>query len=104
MAKTRSLKVPKGLSPGASRIWRRLTSTFRFEGEETSQLLLLTALQAHDRMHEAREIIAKEGLTIVNRYSVRVPNPLLVIEDKSRKAMILALKELGLQPSQLGNI
>jgi P27 family predicted phage terminase small subunit len=101
MTKTGSLPAPRGLSPSAVRIWRRVTGTYHFENEPASQLLLETALQAHDRMHQARDLIAVQGLTIMNRYSNYVPNPLLAIEDKSRRAMLQAMQQLGLEPQKL---
>ena len=101
MRKQKSLPAPKGLSPDAIRIWRRLTAAFHFDNEPAHQLLLETALLAFDRMHQARELIASQGLLVPNRYKQSIPNPLLAIEDRSRRAMLAALAQLGLEPSKL---
>jgi len=94
----------KGLSPDAIRIWRKLTAAFHFDNEPSHQLLLQTALLAFDRMHQARELIAAQGLLVPNRYKQNIPNPLLQIEDKSRRAKLAALAQLGLEPAKLGEI
>ena len=74
---------------------------FAFENEPQAQLTLEIAFQAYDRMNQARVLIATLGLTISNRYGNQVPNPLLMIEDKSRRAMLHAMHQLGLEPGEM---
>jgi phage terminase small subunit len=53
-------------------------------------------LQAFDRMHEARDLIAKHGAVTLDRFEQLRPNPATTIERDSRAAMLSALKALNL--------
>jgi P27 family predicted phage terminase small subunit len=59
--------------------------------------VLCSGLEAHQRMRECREIIAREGITTpgVNKH-VKV-HPLLAVERDARAAWLAAVKALGLE-------
>jgi phage terminase small subunit len=59
-------------------------------------LLLQTALEAFDRMNQARDLITKYGAVTTDRFSQLRPNPATTIERDSRAAMLSALKALNL--------
>ena len=94
--------VPKGLSREAARWWRRLHSGYEL-ADEGAQLLLETALQALDRMREARKVLDAEGLTVRDRFGQAKAHPLIVVERDSRAAMVAALKALNLSVEPLND-
>lgn len=88
-------KVPPGLSAAAAAWWKRLLTEYSIE-DSAGLLLLQTALEAHDRMYQARDLIAKHGAVTVDRFGQLRPNPATTIERDSRAAMLSALKALNL--------
>jgi P27 family predicted phage terminase small subunit len=88
-------KTPPSLSAAATAWWRKLTAEYQLE-DAAGLLLLETALQAFDRMHEARDLIAKHGAVTLDRFEQLRPNPATTIERDSRAAMLSALKALNL--------
>ena len=88
------VKTPN-LSP-AARAWRRkLLRGYTIE-DPAGQLLLQTALEAMDRMNQARALIEKYGAVTEDRFHQLRPNPATTIERDSRAAMLAALKALNL--------
>lgn len=88
-------KPPSGLSPAAGKWWKKLLDEYGIE-DAAGLLLLETALQAHDRMHQARELIVKYGAVTSDRFGQLRPNPATTIERDSRAAMMAGLKALNL--------
>ncbi len=93
--KKSTTKTPPGLSPAAGAWWKKLTADYSLD-DPAGQLLLETALQAFDRMHQARALIEKHGAVTVDRFGQLRPNPATTIERDSRAAMLAALKSLNL--------
>jgi hypothetical protein len=58
--------------------------------------VLETALQAFDRMTEARKLIDQDGAVTSDRFGQLKVHPALVVERDSRYAMLAALKQLNL--------
>ncbi len=58
-------RPPKYLSAASRRIWREMVAEWDFDG--ATLVILQTALEARDRMHEAREAIARDESTSVSR-------------------------------------
>ena len=98
--KKSALKSPPGLSASARAWWRKLTAEYAI-CDQAGLLLLQTALQAHDRMNQARDLIAKHGAVTVDRFGQLRPNPATTIERDSRAAMLAALKALNLDVEPL---
>lgn len=88
-------KVPPGLSAAAAAWWKKLLIEYEI-ADAAGLLLLETALQAFDRMHQARALIEKHGAVTVDRFGQLRPNPATTIERDSRAAMLSALKALNL--------
>lgn len=88
-------KTPPDLSAAAKEWWTKLTAEYQLE-DAAGLLLLETALQAFDRMHQARELITKHGAVTLDRFDQLRPNPATTIERDSRAAMLGALKALNL--------
>jgi len=64
--------------------------------DEPGLTLLLTAMQALDRLRQAQKILADEGILIEDRFKQMKPHPASQIEKEARAGMILALKALDL--------
>ncbi len=88
-------RPPKGLSREACRWWRRLTTEYEI-GDDAGRLILMTAMEAFDRMREAQAVLGKDGLTIKDRFDQVKVHPLTVVERDSRAQMMAALKALNL--------
>lgn len=88
-------KVPPGLSASAAAWWKKLLIEYEI-ADAAGLLLLETALQAFDRMHEARALIVKHGSVTIDRFGQLRANPASTVERDSRSAMLSALKALNL--------
>ncbi|HJU18586.1 MAG TPA: phage terminase small subunit P27 family [Stellaceae bacterium] len=93
--------VPKHLSAEAKRLWQRLRDDFRID-DAAGLLLLKNALEAHDRLTEARRILKKEGIVVRDRFGQPKQNPASLIERDARQQLLAALKALRLEPSVMG--
>lgn len=60
----------------------------------TGRELVARAVEAVDRMAQARQAIAKNGLVVPNRYGNLVVNPALRIEREAHRAFLSALRLL----------
>ena len=67
-----------------------------FELEEHHRKLLLLACEAFDRCTEARELLARDGLTIPTGAGGQKAHPAVAIERDSRLAFTRVLRELDL--------
>jgi P27 family predicted phage terminase small subunit len=96
--------VPKGnrrqppdhLGEPERQIWRHVLGDYDLKNE-TAVDVLTTALEAHQRAREARETIAREGMTVDGRDGQAKVHPLLAVERDARSGWLLALKQLGLE-------
>jgi P27 family predicted phage terminase small subunit len=82
-------RAPKHLSRSARAWFRKVTSGWSLD--DSGELLLVTALQAYDRLAECRALIERDGLIVDGK-----PHPLLAIEDKARTSLLRAWRQLGL--------
>ena len=89
------VQPPKGLSREACRWWRRLTTEYEI-GDNAGRLILMTAMEAFDRMRQAQAVLATDGLSIRDRFDQVKAHPLCVVERDSRAQMLAALKALNL--------
>ncbi len=95
-------KPPKGLSREGARWWRRLTTEYEI-GDEAGRLILMTAMEAFDRMRQAQAVLAKDGLVVTDRFAQKKAHPLCTVERDSRAQMLAALKALNLDVEPLRN-
>lgn len=75
-------------------LWRKINS--EFELSNTSQKILETSLLALQRMRQAEDILARDGLTSTDRFGQTRVHPLVLVERDSRHAFIKGISALGL--------
>jgi P27 family predicted phage terminase small subunit len=87
--------APRHLSADARAWWGRLVAQFDIV-DDGGQLILMTALEAYDRMRGAQAAIARDGATVLDRFGQTKAHPLLPTERDARAAMLAALRQLHL--------
>nr|WP_016856006.1 hypothetical protein [Halomonas smyrnensis] len=87
--------APEHLSDEARAWWGKLADEYGID-DEAGLLLLQTALEAFDRMRQCQAAIARDGVSIVDRFEQIKPHPLLNGERDSRSQMLAALKAMNL--------
>jgi P27 family predicted phage terminase small subunit len=92
--------APAHLSAEAKTIWKRLINDFRIE-DAAGLLLLRNALEAHDRLTEARAILKKEGVILKDRFGQQKQHPACLVERDARVQVLSALRLLKLEPGEL---
>jgi phage terminase small subunit len=86
-------KAPSHLRT-ATRRWY-LDVLEHFDLEEHHERLLRAAAECWDRLQQAREVLAKEGIVVPGRYGPRA-HPAVAIERDTRLAFARLLRELDL--------
>ena len=94
MAKKRPTAAPSHLRAATARWWQAVIDGY--ELEEHHIRLLTLAAESWDRTQQAREILAKQGLTFSDRFGQPRTRPEVAIERDSRLAFLRVLRELGL--------
>jgi phage terminase small subunit len=96
-----STKPPSTLSKPAQALWNRVQDEYALE-DVSSLTLLAVALQAWDRLEDAKRILAKGGLVIPGATAgTFVQHPALRLERDSRAAFLTAWKSLNLDVEPL---
>lgn len=85
---------PAHLRPESSEWFRSVVSEFALEDHHLH--LLVLACESLDRATQAREAIAKNGITFIDRYGQVRARPEIQIERDSRTSFARLLRELGL--------
>ncbi len=83
------------LSREAKGLRRRLTDEYHIT-DEAGVAILRTALEAFDRMRSCQRVIARDGLTVTDRWGQVKPHPLIAAERDARAAWLAGLKQLNL--------
>lgn len=91
------MRPPKHLSSIARKLWRD-TCAAHTVIDPNQFALLRAACESFDRANEAREILAREGLTIRDRFQQLKAHPAASIERDARASMIQAFRALGFSP------
>jgi phage terminase small subunit len=99
MAKPK-VTTPAHLSNQAAAIYEQTIATYRID-DALGRTVLLTALEALDRLREAQKILKREGLTCRDRNGIVRPHPCTVIERNSRSAFLATFRVLGLEPPKV---
>jgi P27 family predicted phage terminase small subunit len=89
-----SARTPSHLRPATRRWWRSVTDDFELESHHLR--LLQLACEAWDRAEQAREVLARDGLTFIDRFGQPRSRPEVAIERDSRTAFARLLRELDL--------
>ena len=59
--------------------------------------VLENALECFDRMRQAQEMLAKEGITVTDRFGQSKVHPAVLVERDAKAGLLRALKALNLQ-------
>jgi phage terminase small subunit len=86
--------IPKHLSAPTRRWIKQILGDFDLESFHFR--LLVKAGDAWDRSEQAREQLARDGITVPDRYGVLKAHPAISIERDSRLAFARLLRELAL--------
>jgi P27 family predicted phage terminase small subunit len=97
---TSKASPPKHLSSEAKRLWTKLQSDFVID-DEAGKLILQSALEAFDRVQEARALLAKEGSVTRDRWGQAKQHPASLVEASARAQMHSALRLLKLAPDDV---
>jgi hypothetical protein len=97
MTRRKPNPVPKSLRGEGRTLYVKLLEEFCID-DVAGFALARAAAEAMQRGQEARELINKEGLTVLDHRGVPKAHPGIAIEKDSRAAMISALRALKLAP------
>jgi P27 family predicted phage terminase small subunit len=89
--------VPNHLSAESKRLWNQLRADFAID-DAAGLLLLRNALEAHDRLTEARKILKREGVIVCDRFGHPKQHPASLVERDARQQLLAALRALRLEP------
>ena len=90
---TKPPNAPQTLGRPGRDYWRTLHASFAFEPTDTPMIHGLCSLI--DRLHEIREAIAKQGISVTDRFGIAQPNKLLEHERSTVLAASRVWRELG---------
>lgn len=91
------VRAPRGLSTRSRRFWNTITAEWSLDVQYLE--LLRQCCQAMDRVDEARTVLEREGLTVVDRYGQTKPHPCVNVERDARIAVARLIRELNLSES-----
>lgn len=95
---TRPTPIPPAPPPHLTRsadLWRAVIDTFVIDAHQLE--LLRRLCEAADLADQARELVAAEGLTVVDRYEQTKAHPAVNIERDARIAVARLMRELRLE-------
>jgi P27 family predicted phage terminase small subunit len=93
---TKQPKPPAHLAKAGRDLWRRVQGEFQIS-DGGGLCLLATACEALDRMRQAQEVLAADGLTVTDRYGTKKTHPCIAIERDSRNGLLASLRALNLE-------
>jgi P27 family predicted phage terminase small subunit len=92
--------APKHLSAAAKQLWAKLQADFVLD-DEAALLILQSALEAYDRVQEARQILAAEGGVVKDRWGQSKQHPASLVEASARAQLYAGLRLLRLSPGDI---
>jgi P27 family predicted phage terminase small subunit len=92
-------KPPESLSKEAKKLWAKISASYEFD--EIGLAILANAMQAFDRMIEARSTLDREGCVYRDRFKQPRQHPAFLNEASSRLAMLRHLRALGVSLGDL---
>lgn len=92
-------KPPESLSKEAKRLWIKIAGAYEFDA--IGLAILENAMQAFDRMLEARSTLDREGCVYRDRFKQPRQHPAFLNEASSRLAMLRHLRALGVDLGDL---
>jgi len=88
-------RPPKHLTAASKRWWRAVLDDYALE--EHHLRLLTLAAEAWDRAQQARETLAAEGTTYLDRFGAPRKHPAVSIEEQASSRFMRLLRELDLE-------
>ncbi len=85
--------APAHLSGRSREFWVQVVEMYALD-EPPARALLQLACEALDRVDEARAVLARDGLTVLDKYGQCKPHPAVSIERQSSIAAARFLREL----------
>jgi P27 family predicted phage terminase small subunit len=89
-----SVRAPAGLSTRARRLWREVASGWDLDPDE--RVVLEEACRALTRVEQLEERVTADGPVTAGSKGQPREHPLLPAIDRERRAVLVALKQLGL--------
>ena len=89
--------APRHLTVSSRRLWASVVRDYTLEDRHLA--VLSAALEARDRMIEARDAITRDGAYVSGLHGLR-SHPAIAVERDSRLSMLRAFRELGLDLEQ----
>ena len=86
---------PPELGAAGRELWTKLVSAYALE-DEGGMAVLAVACRAADREETCRAVVAKQGMTVKDRFRQVRPHPLLAVERAARAQVLTALRQLAL--------
>lgn len=80
-------------------MWRRMIADYCID-DQAGAALLECACTAYQRAEDARKLVRREGLTILDRFEQLKPHPACAIERDARAQMVSAIRALKLAPNE----
>jgi phage terminase small subunit len=97
MTKTKpKIRPPKHLKTATKHWMQCILDEFEIDAADGSLQKLILAAEALDRTNEAREVVAKEGLTILDRFGQAKPHPAVGIQRDFSALHARLMRELNL--------
>ena len=87
-------KPPEHLTREAKTLWRKLLA--EWDLGDDALILLRAALESFDRCEQARKLLEKEGLVVLDRFNQPKAHPAASIERDSRLQMLRSFRALNL--------
>ena len=95
-------KSPSHLSKEAQGWWKRITDEFDIDC--ATSLVLQSVLEAFDRSREARALLKRDGVIVVDRFGQQKAHPAAAVERDSYATMLRGWRMLGLDIEPPGPI
>src|SRR5262245_60917470 len=89
--------APAHLAKAEADLFARVVRSYGLHGDEVSQKILEEACTSLQRAREAREAIAKEGVSYTDRFGQPKRHPLCDVERDARAAALSAFRQLNLE-------
>jgi P27 family predicted phage terminase small subunit len=90
------IAAPGHLSAESAALWSQLAADYGMAGDAAGLAILTSAMEARDRMGQARKTLDKEGLTVPGDRGGTKAHPVAAIERDNRQAFLAAMKALRL--------
>jgi P27 family predicted phage terminase small subunit len=85
---------PEHLSSDMKNWWQQIGSTYVLENHHWK--VLQTCCESWDRVQQARQVLAEEGLTIETGTGSRKAHPCIAVERDARAQFLVSLRQLDL--------